>query len=139
MGLIFKKSFVVACVTVFLDFLFHYFLTHPMEVFSYFVIKFFLAFFVANWLFSSKFYKEKVSKRKFTIPFVGLLFSLLMSIYYRFWELGEAHVPFGARAEDILGIDRYNLILFSGAWWLGHSLFFVAGVLIANWMAIKEE
>jgi len=50
-----------------------------------------------------------------------------MSAYYRFWEFGEAHVPFGSRAPDITGIARDNLFLFSGAWWIGHALFFIAG------------
>ena len=60
-----------------------------------------------------------------------MISSTLMSIYYRAWELGEAYVPFGARAPDIIGIHRENLLLFSGTWWLGHALFFVLGALIS--------
>lgn len=139
MGLIFKKSFVVACVTILLDFLFHYFLTHPMESLTYFVIKFLLAFFVAAALFDSKFYGDKLKGGNMTIIASSLIFSVLMSIYYRSWELGEAGVPFGSRAPDILGIARGNLLLFSGTWWFGHALFFVLGVWLANWMAKKTK
>ena len=51
-----------------------------------------------------------------------------MSVYYRSWELGEAGVPFGSRAPNIIGIARTNLILFSGTWWIGHALFFTAEI-----------
>lgn len=124
---VFKKSLIVAAVTIILDFLFHFFLTNPMESLTYFVIKFLLAFFVAVGMFSLNIYSKK--KRKFIIPVAGLIFSTLMSIYYRAWELGEAHVPFGSRAPDILGIYREN-IFFPLIWWLGHAFFFVIGVII---------
>jgi len=129
-GYLFKKSFIVAAVTVFLDFLFHLFLTHPMESLTYFVIKFLLAFFVVTGMFSLDIYTKKV-KRKFIILISGFVFSTLMSVYYRAWELGEAYVPFGSRAPDILGISRES-ILFALVWWLGHSLFFIAGVIVAT-------
>jgi len=45
-----------------------------------------------------------------------------MSIYYREWELGEAYVPFGSRAPDILGIARESII-FSLLWWIRHAAF----------------
>lgn len=131
---IFKKSFVVAAITVLLDFLFHFFLTHPMESLTYFVIKFLLAFFVAAGMFSFHPYIEK--KSKFAVLITGLVFSTLVSVYYRAWELVEAHVPFGKRAPDILGISRETL-LFPLVWWLGHALFFVAGVIVANKL-VKE-
>jgi len=135
---IFKRALIVAIVTNILDFLFHLFLTNPMESLTYFVIKFLLAFFVATAMFSSRLFIKKVSKRKFIIPLTGLVFSTLMSIYYRSWELGEAHVPFGSRAPDIMGIPRENLILFSGTWWLGHALFFCISCLVAI-KIVKEK
>jgi len=128
---IFKKSLIVALVTDLTDFLFHSFLTHPMESLTYFVIKFLLAFFVASGMYSMHIYMKKRQKRKVIIPITGLIFSTLMSIYYRAWELGEAHVPFSTRAPDIVGISR-NSLLFPAVWWLGHASFFVIGVLAAN-------
>ncbi len=128
-----KKAFVVAVVTNAVDFAFHYFLTHPMESLTYFVIKFLLAFFVATFLFTFSSYVKSVGGKKVgIICLFGLIFSTLMSTYYRAWELGEAHVPFGSRAPEIYGIPRDNLILFSGTWWFGHALFFIIGVLVAN-------
>ncbi|MBI3032360.1 hypothetical protein HYY69_02705 [Candidatus Woesearchaeota archaeon] len=134
---IFYQSLIAALCTDFLDFMFHVFLTNPMESLTYFVIKFLLAFFIATFLFSLK-AMNTARKNLKLISFMGLVFSTLMSIYYRAWELGEAHVPFESRAPDIIGIERTNLLLFSGTWWLGHALFFVLGVLIAL-KVIKER
>jgi len=128
---IFKKALIIAIITDSSDFLFHLFLTHPMESLTYFVIKFLLAFFVAVGMFSLHIYTKKKDKRKVIIVVSGLVFSTLMSIYYRAWEFGEAHVPFGSRAPDILGISRTSL-LFPAIWWLGHASFFILGVVIAN-------
>ncbi|KKR48424.1 MAG: hypothetical protein UT86_C0005G0008 [Candidatus Magasanikbacteria bacterium GW2011_GWC2_40_17] len=138
MDLIFKKSLVVASTTIMIDFLFHYFLTHPMESLTYFVIKFLLAFFVASAILGSNIYKNKIDRRWLIIFITGLFFSALMSIYYRSWELGEAGVPFGSRAPNIIGIARTNLILFSGTWWLGHTLFFIIGVWLSNLISNKK-
>ena len=131
---IFKKSLIISIIIILLDFLFHLFLTNPMESITYFVIKFLLAFFVATGMFSLNIYTKK---KNITIYISGLIFSTLMSIYYRAWELGEAHVPFGSRAPDILGIYRES-ILFPLIWWLGHALFFIIGVFIVN-KFIKEK
>ena len=131
METVFKKSLLVAFITFLLDFLFHYFLTNPMESLTYFVIKFLLAFFVATGMFSLRFYLKRKDKRKLIIPISGLIFSTLMSIYYRAWELGEAKVPFGSRAPDLLGIAR-ETFWFPLSWWLGHALFFMVGVMVAN-------
>src|SRR3989338_7847277 len=128
---LFKKALVVAVITNLIDFIFHFFLTNPMESLTYFVIKFLLAFFVAAGMFSSVIFEKKLKQRKLIVVITGLIFSTLMSVYYRAWELGEAHVPFGSRAPDIIGISRESLILFSGAWWLGHAFFFIIGVLVA--------
>jgi len=131
---IFKKSLIISIITILLDFLFHLFLTNPMESITYFVIKFLLAFFVATGMFSLNIYTKK---KNITIYISGLIFSTLMGAYYRAWELGEAHVPFGSRAPDILGIYRES-ILFPLIWWLGHALFFIIGVFIVN-KFIKEK
>jgi len=128
-GRLFKRAFIVAVCTLVLDFLFHILLTRPIETLTYFVIKFLLSFFVASGMFSLTLFKIKY-KRKYIIPITGLIFSTLMSIYYRAWELGEARVPFGSRAPDIIFLQR-DTVLFSLTWWLGHALFFVVGVLIA--------
>ena len=127
----FKKSLIVALCTVVFDFIFHFILTNPMESLTYFVIKFLLSFFIATAMFSFGYYIKRKDMRKYILPITGLIFSTLMSTYYRAWELGEAYVPFGSRAPDIIGISRASL-LFPATWWLGHALFFVIGVLIAN-------
>ena len=128
-AIIFKKSLIVSAITVFLDFLFHLIFTNPMESVTYFVIKFLLAFFVATGMYSLKHYKNS---KNILVPTAGIVFSLLMSIYYRAWELGEAHVPFGSRAPDILLVSRGNMALFSGIWLAGHAAFFVIGAIIAG-------
>jgi len=133
---LFKKSLIVAVCTFIFDFIFHFSLTNPMESLTYFVIKFLLSFFIATAMFSFSYYIKRKDMRKYTIPITGLIFSTLMSIYYRAWELGEAYVSFGSRAPNILGISRTSL-LFPATWWLGHALFFAAGVFIANKMIKK--
>ncbi len=121
----FKRSLTIAAITDLADFTFHFFLTNPMESITYFVIKFLLAFFVAEAMYS-------LSLKKIWMHFMtGLAFSTLMSIYYRAWEMGEAHMPFGSRAPDLIGIAR-NSILFPMIWWLGHASFFFIGVIVAN-------
>lgn len=132
---LFKKSLIAAVATVFLDFLFHFFLTNPMESLTYFVIKFLLAFFVAAGMFSLHMY-IKNKGRQIIVPITGLVFSTLMSTYYRAWELGEAYAPFGSRAPDILGISRESL-LFVAVWWLGHASFFIVGVIVSNKLVKK--
>lgn len=101
-----------------------------METLTYFILKSLVAFFVATALFSLDSFSKK-KKKNYLVVLFGLISSTLMSIYYRAWELGEAYVPFGSRAPDIIGIDRHNLLFFSGSWWLGHALFFILGALIA--------
>jgi len=75
-------------------------------------------------------YLESILIKKYIIPVTGLIFSTLMSTYYRAWELSEAGVPFGTRAPDIIGISR-DTLLFPLIWWLGHALFFMMGVIAA--------
>ncbi len=130
---VFKQALLVAVVTFALDFTFHWLFTHPMETLTYFVIKFLLAFFVAVGLFSSKKFIEAVSSMRVAVYIIisSLIFSTLMSTYYRAWELGEAGVPFGSRAPDITGIARYT-ILFAVIWWLAHASFFAVGAKLAT-------
>ncbi|MEK9170148.1 MAG: hypothetical protein AAB674_00695 [Patescibacteria group bacterium] len=133
---IFQKSVVVAIVTFILDFTFHYFMTNPMETMTYFVLKFFLSFFVAAGFFSLNKFNMYPEKRIFFAAIAGLIFSTLMSVYYRAWELGEAGVPFGSRAPDIFGIVRSS-IMFPAVWWLGHASFFFVGVIVAMKLSKK--
>lgn len=128
---IFKKALIVAIITVAIDFTFHLLLTHPMETVTYFVVKFLLAFLVATGLFSWKKFNLHKAKKKFYIPITALIFSTIMATYYRIYELGQAFIPLGSEAPDIYGINRANLILFSGTWWLGHALFFAIATIIA--------
>lgn len=128
----FWRALIVAVITVGIDFIFHYLFTNPMETMTYFVIKFLLAFLVASGLFNLNHYLQNTKKRIYIVPLAGLIFSTMMSIYYRAWELAEVHVPIGTRAPDIIGIARENLLAFSGTWWIGHAVFFVIGVLIAS-------
>lgn len=137
MDKIFLRSLITALTTVFIDFCFHFLLTRPMETMTYFVIKFLLAFFVATGLFGLHSFSKKNFKDMGKAAVAALVFSTLMSTYYRAWELIEVYAPFGSRAPDIYGIDRENLLLFSGLWWLGHAAFFVVGILIAR-RAVKE-
>ncbi|MEK6952508.1 MAG: hypothetical protein AABX29_05835 [Nanoarchaeota archaeon] len=129
-NIIFKRALITAIFIFIFDFLFHLFLTRPMETLTYFILKSLVAFFVATALFSLDSFSKK-KKKNYLVVLFGLISSTLMSIYYRAWELGEAYVPFGSRAPDIIGIDRHNLLFFSGSWWLGHALFFILGALIA--------
>lgn len=130
---IFKQALLVALVTLVIDFAFHWFFTRPMETLTYFVIKFLLAFFVAVGLFNLKKFIESENniRRNIYIIIAGLIFSTLMSTYYRAWELGEAGVPFGSRAPDIIGIARYS-ISFAIIWWLVHASFFAIGAKLAT-------
>ena len=128
---IFKKSLIVAITTDFIDFIFHFFLTNPMESMTYFVVKFLLAFFIASGIFSLGSYAKRKDKKMLMITITGLIFSTLMSIYYRAWELFEEYSPLGSRAPDILGIERESL-LFPALWLLGHASFFIIGVIIAD-------
>ncbi len=134
----FFRALIVGFTTVFIDFWFHFFLTKPMETFTYFVIKFLLAFFIATGLFDLNSFIKKHYKSIGTIIIAALIFSTLMSTYYRAWELFEAYAPLGSRAPNIYGIDRTNLLLFSGAWWIGHASFFVIGAFLAKRL-IKEK
>ena len=131
MNKIFLKALIVAIVTIGIDFTFHLLLTHPMETVTYFTVKFLLAFLIATGLFSWKNFQIKKSNRKYYIPAAALIFSTLMATYYRAYELFQAYIPLGSEAPNIYGIDRSNLLLFSGTWWLGHALFFVIGTIIA--------
>ena len=136
---IFKQALLVSLITFLIDYVFHYFFTNPMETLTYFVIKLLLSFFVATWLFSINKFENNNKKSIWYIIIFGLLFSTLMSTYYRAWELGEAGVPFGSRAPDIIGIARDSLLAFSGTWWLGHAIFFAIGAMLARKLKGKND
>lgn len=120
-----KAALIIAIVTIVLDFAFHKTLTEPMESFDYFTVKFLLAFFVATF-----FINWPKQNWKSMIVFASTT-AFLMSLYYRWWEFFVG-VSYGERAPDIIFLDRTNLILFSGTWFLSHALFFVIGIIISK-------
>lgn len=127
-----RVSLIVATMTVALDWIFHKTLTNPMETFDYFTVKWLLAFFVAtvfvNWH-NNKTPLPMTSTRILLI--FAAVFSFLMSLYYRWWEY-FSNVPLSSRAPDIIFLDRSNVILFAGTWFIAHALFFVIGVVVAK-------
>lgn len=126
-------AFLIAVVTVGLDWLFHITLTEPMETFDYFVVKTLLAFLVAtlflNWRVAAE-DMVNISKRSLILWF-SAGFSFLMSLYYRWWEYFSG-VSFSVRAPDIVFLDRSNVIFFAGSWFLAHTVFFLVGILVAR-------
>jgi len=126
-----RVSVIVATVTVALDWIFHKTLTNPMETFDYFTVKWLLAFFVVtvfvNWHNNMP---SPITNNRLLLTFAAI-FSFVMSLYYRWWEY-FSNVPLSSRAPDILFLDRTNVILFAGTWFIGHALFFVIGVLVAR-------
>ena len=126
-----RISLIVATVTVALDWIFHKTLTNPMETFDYFTVKWLLAFFVVtvlvNWYNNES---SPITNNRLLLIFAAI-FSFLMSLYYRWWEY-FSNVPLSSRAPDIIFLDRTNVILFSGTWFVGHALFFVVGALVAR-------
>lgn len=135
---IFRQAILVAFITFVLDFTFHWLFTKPMETLTYFIIKFLLSFFVAVGLFNLKKYYRLPQKRIIFSIMAALIFSTLMSTYYRAWELIEAGVPFGTRSPDIVGITRYSF-LFVVAWWLAHATFFFIGTIVVSKLFRQEK
>lgn len=124
-----KISIIVAFTTVLLDFTFHYFLTNPMESFDYFTVKFLLAFFIATiWI---NLPRSLGFPKIWTTIVTAAIFSFTMSLYYRWWEFFSS-ASYGARAPDIIFLNRENVIFFAGAWFFAHALFFIAGASIAK-------
>ncbi|MEK7567410.1 MAG: hypothetical protein AAB513_00630 [Patescibacteria group bacterium] len=127
-------ALVVSLVAVGLDILFHITLTNPMESFDYFAVKCLIAFFVTtifmNWpvLESGKIINFFSG---FWVLIPASIFTFLMSLYYRWWELLSG-VPYGVRPPDITFIDRDNTFLFALSWFIGHSIFYLVGVWIAK-------
>ena len=126
-----RISFIVATVTVALDWIFHRTLTNPMETFDYFTVKWLLAFFVITVFVNWSDNESSPIKNNRVLLIFAAVFSFLMSLYYRWWEY-FSNVPFSSRAPDIIFLDRSNIILFAGTWFVAHALFFVVGVLIAR-------
>lgn len=128
-----KMAMIAGVVAVTLDLLWHIYFTEPMETFDYFVVKVLLGFLVAtlflNWRVSADDVSNTYNKTRIVWASAG--FSFLMSLYYRWWEY-FSNVPFSVRAPDILFIDRNNVILFGGSWFIAHGLFFLVGILAAR-------
>lgn len=134
-----KMAAVAGLVTVGLDLSWHLAATNPMETFDYFVVKGFLGFLVAtvflNWRVAAEDVSNMYNWRLVLWAAAG--FSFLMSLYYRWWEYFSG-VPFSVRAPDIVFVDRGNVILFGGVWFLAHGLFFLIGTLVARSLARRS-
>ncbi len=136
-------AFLVAALAVGLDIFFHAALTEPMESFDYFAVKFLIGFSVTilflDWPKRSDgtsfgFFQ---SFKKTLIP--AAVFTLLMSLYYRWWEFLSG-VPYGVRPPDIIFIDRANPYVFALGWFLAHSIFFLIGWFISNkWLGKPSQ
>ena len=126
-----KASLIIATVTVALDWIFHKTLTNPMESFDYFTVKWFLAFFIGTVFINWRNDKSLPMSSNRLLLIFAAVFSFIMSLYYRWWEY-FSNVPFSSRAPDLIFLDRSNVILFAGTWFIGHALFFVIGVLVAR-------
>ena len=133
----------VALIAVGLDVLFHATLTTPMESFDYFAVKVLIGFFVAtiflNWPTSRTTGKEInfFGKNLWWTLIPAILFTFLMSLYYRWWEYLSG-VPYGIRPPDIVFIDRNNTFLFALSWFIAHSVFFLMGAVTAR-LFLKEK
>ncbi|MEK7153131.1 MAG: hypothetical protein AAB834_04230, partial [Patescibacteria group bacterium] len=125
-----KASILIATVTVLLDWIFHKTLTNPMETFDYFTVKWLLAFFVATIFTNLSSIVAYGLRFKVLLP-TAAIFSILMSMYYRWWEY-FSNVPFSVRAPNIVFLERTNVVLFAGTWFIGHALFFIVGALLAR-------
>ncbi len=128
-----RMASIIGLVAVGLDLLFHITLTEPMETFDYFIVKALLGTLIAtlflNWRVSAE-DTSNINNRGLSL-WASAGFSFLMSLYYRWWEYFSG-VEFSVRAPNIIFVDRANVILFAGTWFLGHALFFFIGILIAR-------
>lgn len=131
------SAVIVATVTVLLDWIFHRTLTSPMETFDYFTVKWLLAFFVATVFLSWAAGEQGRTGKRLRLISFAAVFSFLMSLYYRWWEYFSG-APYSARAPDILFLERANVVMFAGTWFLAHALFFLAGVWLAK-LFVRES
>jgi len=131
-------ALIVGSVAVILDVVFHVLFTDPMETFDYFAVKALLGFFVATFLISWPTEERRTCFKIFPMMTAAGVFSFLMSLYYRWWEL-LMNVPYGRRAPDLIFMDRSNTLLFGASWFLGHALFFLIGIWFARKMLRDPE
>ena len=129
-------AIIAATVAVGLDVIFHLFFTEPMESFDYFAVKWLLAFFVTT-IFLNWSETKLLIKNPWAILIAAASFSFLMSLYYRWWEFMSG-VPYGIRPPDIIFIERMDVWLFAASWFMGHTLFYVAGIFLAAKLESKE-
>ena len=129
-------AIITATVAIALDVTFHIFLTEPMESFDYFAVKWLLAFFVTT-IFLNWSEVKSLVRNPYAILLAAGSFSFLMSLYYRWWEFVSG-VPYGIRPPDIIFIDRMNIWLFAASWFIGHSLFYIIGVLVSRKLDSKK-
>jgi len=130
------KSYIITLLilgplVLFLDFLWHRFFTLETGVsvinFYYFLVKLIIVAIIA--IFISRIKNLKV----WMILVSGVIFTLALSVYYRFFEL-FGNIPFGFIAGDIsfgnILITASDKLLFPLIWLLGHSIVFIIPMFI---------
>src|SRR3990167_7180940 len=118
-----KGAGVVALVAVALDFVFHYFLTEPMESVGYFIVKLLVAYGVAWFMFA----KGVDLKRLVVFSFI---FALLFGVFYRLTELFSGSAYLSRVPEIHLGvfsITSATPLLAAAVWIFFHGSFFLVG------------
>lgn len=125
-----KQSLIIAGITIFGDYLMHYYFTSPQETFFYFTIKFVIAYYISYFLL------KRFENRKYlgikTPILASVIFALIFSLYYRLYEYFYK-LPFAARVPDIFGIAYYtNPLLSILIWGLVHSSIFYLGYLLSK-------
>ncbi|HEY4486779.1 MAG TPA: hypothetical protein VJB70_03565 [Candidatus Paceibacterota bacterium] len=124
-------AIITATIAVGLDITFHSLFTEPMESFDYFSVKWLLGFFVTTIFLNWSLNIGRLLKNIPAVLIAAGSFSFLMSLYYRWWEFVSG-IPYGIRPPDIVFIDRSDVLLFAGSWFLGHSLFYLTGIFVAR-------
>lgn len=85
-----RRALIGAGLVIFLDYLFHTFLTTPMEPSSYFVVKFVILFFMFN-----EFLKKTFTFERATI--FAIVYGIIFGLYYQVIELSQVpDINFGS-------------------------------------------
>jgi len=124
----FKRSLIVVVITLFLDFLFHFYFTSPMESFTYFAAKALVVFVVAQLMFSKPL-------TFFNILKYDLIFVLMFGVYYRLTEVFSGLYLLAVVPDISIGsfIVTSQTPLFSGlVWGLAHGGFYFVGIWLSN-------